>query len=99
MFVIEKTKLYVACKKGARVTVAHPSTCGPRGQILRSSAPQGLQPQLHKTYNLRMKRIKAEWEYFLWVIGWRKYCTPCDEIYRGWGNSHQGCRCPGLWRR
>jgi hypothetical protein len=45
--------------------------------------------------------VKAEWEYLLWQIGWKKYCQPCDEIFWGWGRRHsvkRGCHCAGLWR-
>lgn len=46
-----------------------------------------------------MAWMKAEWEYLLWKVGWRKFCLPGDETYWGWGGSHRNCRCSGLWRR
>jgi hypothetical protein len=42
--------------------------------------------------------IKAEWEYLLWRIDFRKYCQQCDEIYNWPIQKHKTCHCPGFWR-
>jgi hypothetical protein len=38
-------------------------------------------------------RIAVEWEHFLWFIGWKQYCLPCDAIYGQLSKAHGHCMC------
>lgn len=44
------------------------------------------------------ERLAGEWEYLLWLVGWKDYCLQCDEIASGWKRRrHRNCHCGGMW--